>query len=156
MTGNELSAHLERCRTLPERPYDEGNTSPEELEIIRQSTFQLSPGIIYSYELPCITPYNIGILCQRQRELNPEKRRYVLLVDLTRAHRPDVASRRAIKAVFADPCLARTVLCTEKNLLINVSVQFILNTVAGNVKWDVVQARARAIEVARKAVAHGL
>ncbi len=161
MTDDSLSAHLEALAGLPDfaigAEEKEGQEpSAETLELFSKFIFPFEPNIIYYFEQRRVSPFTARVNHLLLRQLNSEAKPQVLLIDLTQAPRPDAKTRRVLQHMLEEPWIKNIVVCTGKNVLLNVAVKFVMAGIAGSVTVEVFKHRSEVIAAARKAVSHGL
>ncbi len=154
MTPDQDDIDLSACREPNPRLYREETMSAEDLAAIEHSVFQCQPGIIYVYELTYQNSYTIGLLRKRIREESSTLERYVYLVDLTRANRPNAEVREHLKAFFLDPELAYTVVLIKGSLFLKVAARFVFSGILAKDAFTIVSDRSEAIARARAELYH--
>lgn len=110
------------------RPYLEDST-PEEIQAIKDIITIYDPQIIYYEELPCISPFTIGLAFDQVDLLGKELGLHGLIVDVRNTKRPDAKTRREINQRFGRLCenLSHVAFCTGKNFLVNTTIRFVMN-----------------------------
>lgn len=150
--NNSGTEYNGRSSSIEDKPYTKENSTPEEIQSIKDCIYIYEPGIIYWYETPCITEFSIAMMSEKVEEISKGLEKYAFLIDLTRAHRPNAEARMNLKKMFASPKLTFVVVFTEKNMLLNMAAKFVLSSTVGEKKFLVVKKKEEAIEAARKAL----
>jgi signal transduction histidine kinase/ActR/RegA family two-component response regulator len=102
-------------------------SSAEELAALRGCVQRTPLGTIVYRELPVVSLFSIDLFFARLDELAAESPLTAVLIDLTKAGRPDAEARLRIRRhCTARPHLRRLFLATGHNVLINVALKFIL------------------------------
>ena len=151
MNDPVLGGHDNGSR-IKDGPYTKENSTPADIQAIRDTMSVLEPGIIYWYETPYQTEFSMHHQAQKLAELTENWTRFVLLIDLSRAHRPDAQTRAHLKSVISNDKLFYTVVCTEKNVLLNMAARFVCASMFATDKFVIVSKKEDAIEAARKAL----
>jgi hypothetical protein len=105
-----------------------------EREALRQRVVLLAPGVILTREVPAMTKFSIDVLFERERELAGGKG-FHIIVDLSETQEPDAETRAYLKkkiASFFDGDF-HMVLVTGKNLLMNISIKFVIGKLGRSV-----------------------
>lgn len=109
-----------------ERPYGPDST-PEEVSALEQSVSIHEPEVLRWEEIPVQSIFHLGIVGRRLHELSQPWAHYDLLIDLTAARPPSAKVRAALRRLFTDqPKLRRTVVFTEKNLMLSIAAKLVL------------------------------
>ena len=122
---------------------------------MRAAVFEFEPGIIYWYETAHQTPWSVDQMWARRKELYNGGDAFVVIVDLSRAGRPDAEARQFLKEVAADPKVSYFSVFTEKNILINAVARFVFSSVMPKGKFTLTKSRSVAIATARERTAGG-
>jgi hypothetical protein len=85
--------------TIEARRYGPDSTS-EDIEALRSRVCVLDDRIVLLREIPVQSPFSIGIMSARLQELVEPWDWFDEIVDLREAHRPDAATREALRGML--------------------------------------------------------
>ncbi len=85
------------------RPYHSDST-PEEIEAIKDRVSVYQPGIIYIKEIPVLSSFSINLVSDKTMDLAKNYSRFGLIIDLCETGRPDADTRRTISNRFKKVC----------------------------------------------------
>ncbi len=132
--------------TFGKRPYGAEST-PEEIQAMRDRICVHGPGILYWRELPVQSLFHLDILEQRLNELSHDLSAYDLIVDLVEASPPGPQIRERLKQIFAaQHKLRRTAVVTGKNFMLNVAAKFVLGGSVGLKNFSIHTTLEQALE----------
>jgi hypothetical protein len=151
----ELDSRLAACLEPAPRRYFAENATEADLAALRAAVFEYEPGIVYWYESEHQTPWSVDQMWTRRKELTTGRDSFVVIVDLSRAGRPDAEARQFLKIVAADPKVSYFSVFTEKNILINAVARFVFSSVMPKGKFTLTKSRSDAIATARERAAGG-
>jgi hypothetical protein len=137
--------------TFERRPYGPDST-PEEIQAIKDCIFVYQPGIIYWRELPVQSLFQYDLLDERLKEETTNLTSFDLLVDLVRAARPSPAIRERLRQLFkSKEKLRRVAVFTGRNFMLNVAAKFVLGGSVGLRNFSVSRTLEEALEELRHA-----
>lgn len=102
---------------------------------------------MFWYETTYQNKLIIDILYEEVRKLTEHLDKFVYIIDLTRAKRPNSEARDNLKRMFEINNLRFTSIYTESNFFLNVAAKFVLSSVVDKSKFDVFKKREQAIQV---------
>jgi hypothetical protein len=150
-SSKNTATKIEQWQSVRDIDYTEDNATPEDIQAIRATLYMFEPNIVYWYEMPRQREFTVNILRQRLTELVSKLNHYVMIIDLTRAHKPSAETRVHLKSMFQDTNLRYSVVFTEKNFLLNMAARFVLSSVfADDDRFAVIKDKDDALEMARK------
>jgi hypothetical protein len=127
------------------RPYGPEST-PQEVQAIKECIFLCDPEIIYWRELPVQSAFQLDLFEQRLNELSKHGSGYDLVIDLVEAGPPEPEIRERLKQLFAgQKKLRRVAVFTGKNFMLNVAAKFVLGGSIGLENFSVHQTFEQAL-----------
>jgi hypothetical protein len=133
------------------RPYGPEST-PEEIQAIKDSVRLCEPGIVSWRELPVQSIYHLNLMEEKLIELTRDLPRFDLLIDLVEADAPGPEIRERLKSLFSGQSkLGKTAVFTGKNFMLNVAAKFVLGGSVGLRNFSV----HRTLEEALEELHHG-
>jgi hypothetical protein len=127
-------------------------STPEEVQAIKECITVHEPGILLWRELPVHSLFSLDVVEERLQLLIRDLDRYDLLVDLVRAAPPSPAVRERLKRIFKSQAkLGRVAVFTERNFMLNVAAKFVLGGSVGLRKFSVHRTAEEALEELRHA-----
>lgn len=128
------------------------DSTPVEVQAIRDCIFMYEPGILYWRELPVQSDFHLQIFRERLTELAAGTRPH-LLIDLLVATPPGAEARAALRKMFtSQPLIDRIAVFTGRNFMLNVAAKFVMTT-AGLKNFAVHRTLEEALEDLRNATA---
>jgi hypothetical protein len=104
------------------------NSTPAEIEAIKERISLYSADIILFRELPVQSIFHLDLFEERLNELGGGMRYYDLLIDLTEAEFPGGNIRARLKRMFLGQKKLRNIaVFTGKNFVINTAAKFVLS-----------------------------
>ncbi len=112
---------------LEKRQYNEDST-PYEIEMIRDRTILYDEGIVRINEIPIVSPFSITLCFDKVEELVEPGERFALIVDLSDSTRPDAKGRQVLNERFyrISKRLIHCSYITGKNVIINTAIRFVM------------------------------
>lgn len=121
------------------------DSTPTEIQAIKDCIFQYAPGIVYWRELPVQSAFHLELFEARIHELTAG-RPYHLLIDLLVVQPPSAESRAALRRTFTRlHGINRVAVFTGRNFMLNVAAKFVL-TNAGIKNFAVYRTLEEAVE----------
>lgn len=115
------------------RPYGPEST-PEEIQAIRDCISLCEPGIVCWRELPVQSLFHLDIFQQRLNEEAAKVEHYDLVIDLVEAAPPSAEIRQRLKRILtAQPKLRSQAVFTGRNFLLNIAARFVLGNLSGRI-----------------------
>jgi hypothetical protein len=115
------------------RPYGPEST-PEEIQAIRDCISWYEPGILCWSEVPVQSDFHLDLVEQRLTEEAAKVAQYDLVIDLVETGSPTAPIRQRLKTIFAGQTkVRRIVVFTGKNRIINIAAKFILGRFADKI-----------------------
>ncbi len=110
------------------RPYSEDST-PEEIQALKDHVFIHDPHIIYYHEIWVTSPFSVTTMFNEVRDLGKKLDKYGLLFDVRKAAVPDSITRREINKQFvrATETVEHVAFCSGQNILINAAARFVMH-----------------------------
>lgn len=107
------------------------DSSPEEVEAIRQRVWVHAPGIIMFHEVPVPSEFQLGICFQRIEKLAREHGCSKIICDLTETARPSPEMSGLLKELLKEreEVIKHMAVFTGKNFLVNIAAKFVLSGV---------------------------
>ncbi len=110
------------------KPYGHEST-PDEINALRERVYWLRPGVLMYREVPVPSPFQVEVFGERIEELTRSVAGYSMIMDLSVAAPPSLASRRAMRVVFGGLRELQTVaFFTGRNFLITAVATLILRS----------------------------
>ena len=139
--------------TIENRSYG-ADASDEERRAIAERVSMICDGIVLWKEIPVQSVFSIDTMERHAQELTDGLQAYSRVVDLSEAARPNAHVRRRLRdMVAAEGRLQHLALFTQKNVLINVAIQFVFNRMIKNVSLSVHETYEEALQACREAMA---
>jgi hypothetical protein len=127
------------------------DSTPEEVQAIRDCIYLYKPGVIMYRELPIQSIFHLDLFQEKLIEVGGALPPYALLIDLTAARPPNAEIRSRLKTLFsAQKNLRTAAVFTGKNFMLNVAAKFVLSGIG--LKSFTVH---KTLEEALQAVDHG-
>lgn len=105
------------------------DSTPAEVQAIRDRIFLCEPGIVYWRELPVQSDFQLQIFRERIVELAAGGPPPHLIIDLTVATPPGAEARVALRKMFSSRLpVDRIAVFTGRNFMLNVAAKFVLTT----------------------------
>jgi hypothetical protein len=133
------------------------DSSPEELQALRDRVFLVEPGIIYWHEIPVQGAFTLNLMEERVIALIREHGARGIVVDLSDTQAPTPEVRELLRP-FVQRMIERTsryVIFTGKNFLVNASAKFVLAALFGRGRVGLKRTREEALQDVRDALARG-
>lgn len=150
MNDLERKAHLELANDPKPEFLDLKTISKKQLEYCRNAMFPFKKGIVYWYEVVYVNGASVTIQKQKLEEIVKKWDSFILLIDLTRAKKPNAEARKSLKRMFNHPKLYYVSIFTETNLLLRVAAKFVLSSSVSGKNFEVYktfpEAEKRALE----------
>jgi len=128
------------------------DSTPEQVQAIRDCIYLHAPNIIYWRELPVQSVFQFDLFEQRLNELSQDITHYDLVIDLTEATPPNGECRERLKPLFAGQAkMRRVAVFTGKNFMLNIAAKFVLGSSVGLKNFSVSKTLDTAIEDCRRA-----
>lgn len=110
------------------RKFHKNDTSPEEIEYIRNTISKVGEHLYLYYELPLITPFSIDLCFEELQKLIGDDPYPYVLIDIHRCERPDAATRKAINKQFQKLAnkVSYVAFSTGKGTFLNTTLKFVL------------------------------
>jgi hypothetical protein len=135
------------------RPYGPDST-PEEIQAMRDRVFVMEPGIVFWHEIPVQCPFSMQLMIDHALDLIGQQGACGLVVDLTEAEPPSAEVRQVLRPNVERLIAAtrRYVLFTGKNFLLNATAKFIFGAILGFGRVGLQRTREEAIQEVRDAL----
>lgn len=150
MNELERKAHLELANDPNPVYLNLKSISEKQREYCRNAMFLFKEGIVYWYEVVYVNEASVTIQKEKLEEIVKEWDSFVLLIDLTRAEKPNAEARKNLKRIFDHPKLKYVSIFTETNLLLRVAAKFVLSSSVNGRNYEVyktfVEAEKRALK----------
>jgi hypothetical protein len=135
------------------RPYGPEST-PEEIQAMRERIFVAEPGIVFWHEIPMQCGFSMQLMTEHTLALIRQQGACGLVVDLTEAQPPSAEVRGLVRPSVEQLIAAtrRYVVFTGKNFLLNATAKFILGAMFGFGRVGLQRTRDEAMQEVRDAL----
>ena len=115
---------------LEKRAYGPDSTQ-EEIEMLRSRVNIFDTNVICYQEVFVMSTFQIEVMTQKVNELIVPGEEYYMIINLSKAQRPNAEQRHKIKECFSKftDAIIYTSIYTESNLLNNIAAKFILGSI---------------------------
>ncbi|MFK8102169.1 MAG: hypothetical protein AB8G15_06590 [Saprospiraceae bacterium] len=116
--------------SLEKRPYHSDST-PEEVDAIKDRVFVYQQEIIYIKEIPVLSSFSINLVFNKVMSLAKTYNRFGIIIDLSESDRPDADTRRTIGKCFKQICdtAVHVSFCTGGRLELETYISYIFHGV---------------------------
>lgn len=122
------------------------DSDQETIEAIKERVYMYNENIVYWYEVPVASVWQVQIFQQKIAELTQNLESFNIIIDLSSARPPSMKVRATIKELFKafHGKLEKVGVFTEKNILVNLAAKFVLGDLG--VPSDVVKTKDEALD----------
>ncbi len=131
-------------------PYLESEATEADIADLKDCVYEIETGIFYLYETPHFSEFSIRVMRDAIQELLGDRKHYILVVDLSRARRPNAEARRHLKNMYSVVKPSFAIAFTGRNRLLTMAVRFVFTSLLDHDRYEIFRTREEALDAARQ------